>query len=78
MDSLGILVGDKLYKLSDGIYRYKTFPDSILEEEIYLPDDSWNTEDISTRASVSEPNYNSFPKFNADRHTWLATINTTT
>lgn len=74
MDSLGILVGDKLYKLSDGIYRYKTFPDSILEEEIDLPDDSWNTEDISTRASVSEPNYNSFPKFNADRHTWLGGI----
>lgn len=74
MDFLGILVGDKLYKLFDGIYCYKIFFDSILEEEIYLFDDSWNIEDILIRVFVFEFNYNSFFKFNVDRYIWLGGI----
>ncbi|MDD4418471.1 MAG: hypothetical protein PHH81_06545 [Bacteroides graminisolvens] len=74
-DSLGILVKENLYKLADGIYRYKTFQDNIAEEIIDLPDnendDSWFAEENTTRAAIPEPNYDSFPQFNADRHTWL-------
>lgn len=71
IDSLGSLISDKLYQLSEGIYRYKTFPDTITVESAYLQDDESNQ--ISTRAT-SEPNYNSFPVFNADRHTWLGKL----
>ncbi|VFB12674.1 Uncharacterised protein [Bacteroides heparinolyticus] len=76
-DSIGTLIGENLYKLADGIYRYKTFLDNVKTEEIDFPDnesdDSWDDSNVSTRA-VSEPNYNSFPRFNADRHTWAGKI----
>lgn len=76
-DSIGTLIGENLYKLADGIYRYKTFPDAVQTEEVDFPDnqsdDCWDQEELSTRA-IPEPNYDNFPIFKADRHTWLGKI----
>lgn len=73
-DSIGALIGENLYKLADGIYRYKTFPDIVETEEIDFPDDEsddYSSGEESSTRSVSEPNFDSFPRFNADRHTWF-------
>lgn len=75
-DSIGTLIGENLYKLADGIYRYKTFSDTVEAEEFDFPDnesdDYWSGEESSTTTrSAFEPDFDSFPRFNADRQTWF-------
>ena len=79
-DSIGQPVTEDLYALADGIYRYDTFKGSEEEEEIDLSATEtvdWDAIDndgdelVATRAGTPEPNYNSFPVFSADRHTWF-------
>lgn len=74
-DSIGQPVNGDLYALTDEIFRYNTFKGSEKEEEIELSDDDESdSESISTRASVPEPNYASFPVFKAERHTFFGKI----
>lgn len=72
-DSLGILVEENLYKLSEGIYRYKTFLDTATDEETVELENE-NDDEETTRSFVDIPNYYNLPRFNADRHTWLGGI----
>lgn len=78
-DSLGTLVQGDLYCLSTGIYRYNTFKSSSVEE-IDCPDgqaDDWDDEmdnSINTRSYIPEPNWNNFPIFSADRHTFFGKL----
>ena len=82
-DSIGQSVTEDLYALADGIYRYDTFKGSEEEEEIDLSATEtvdWDAIDndgdelVATRSGAPEPNYNSFPVFSADRHTWFGKI----
>lgn len=82
-DSIGQPMSEDLYALADGIYRYDTFKGSEEEEEVDLSSTEtidWDAIDNDgdeltiTRAGTPEPNYNSFPIFRAERHTWLGKI----
>lgn len=83
-DYLGTQIDEETYKISDNIILYKTFeqkPDdySILSEGNYelLPDDFFGDEPTITNMetkAVSEPNFDSFQTFSADRQTWFGKL----
>ena len=74
-DSLmaGTLISEDLYQISEGIYRYDTFKEEILSEEV----EQTNAPSYFLRAPAStnsEPNFSTFPTFDADRTSWLGRI----
>ena len=71
---MGTLISENFYKITDGIYRYDSFKDEIIQVLDEPTNESINITGISkvSNASSGEPNFNSFPTYNADRHTFLA------
>ena len=70
VDSVGKMIGDKLYLITPDVYRYDTFGE---EEgngnvEYYGSTESSNNQ-VFLRSYGTNPDYNSFPYFNADRQT---------
>ncbi len=68
----GALVGDKLYKVAEGIYRYDTYWYK-REEHRAEVESGFITEnsDVTLRNYGAEPDYNSFPTFNSVKKTTL-------
>lgn len=71
IDSIGTEISVDLYELADDIYRFDTFRELAGTIEIDVDSLRIKDNDIDTRSSGTEPNYDSFPSFKADRHTWL-------
>ncbi|MCD8044327.1 MAG: hypothetical protein LUH10_14850 [Tannerellaceae bacterium] len=77
---IGEQIGDDVYKINENIVLYRTFEENMEDYEIIsqgdyeeLPDDFFSDDDGLTRSiqtrAVSEPNFNSFQTFSADRKT---------
>lgn len=74
-DSIGKSVNGDLYALADGVFRYDTFKRSEEKEEVELSDDDEiDNKSVTTRLGVPEPNYNTFPIFRAERHTFFGKL----
>lgn len=83
-DYNGQLISENVYEINDNITLYKTFVEntddfSMLSEGDYeeLPDDFFgNDEDEAqtTLKAYSEPNFDSFQTFSADRKTWAGKL----
>ena len=73
---MGTLISENFYKITDGIYRYDSFKDEIIQVLDEPTNESINITGISkvSNASSGEPNFNSFPTYNADRHTFFGKI----
>lgn len=72
---IGKPIGDKLYLIADGIYRYDTFYKE--KGEINYADKSANVEEFKTKAGShtgANPNLDKMDWFTADRTTWLGKI----
>lgn len=73
---MGTLISENFYEITDGIYRYDSFKDEIISVQDDTTNEPSYISGISkvSSATNSEPNFYSFPTYEADRTSWVGKL----